>query len=123
MGARTYLISSSTLDKAGNRRTWGADNAREGPEAPLAVVRVLGVDAGYGRELRRLERRTARDRDGCDLMTLQTFRTGGEDTRTHSDTIMHGVPVDQPVTIPWSARHRRATLNTLSAPGPPASTS
>ena len=51
-------------------------------------------------------------------MTLQTFRAGPEDTRTHSDTLMNGVAVGQPVTIPWSARHRRATLNFAIGPWP-----
>ena len=31
---------------------------------------------------------------------------------------MNGVPVNQPVTIPWSARHRRATLNFAIGPWP-----
>jgi hypothetical protein len=31
---------------------------------------------------------------------------------------MNGVPVTQPVTIPWSARHRRATLNFAIGPWP-----
>ncbi len=119
MGARTYLIRLSTLDKAGNRRTWGADNAREGRKLRSAVVRVLGVDAGFTGEsyVASSAARLAIETDATSL-TLQTFRTGGEDTRTHSDTIMHGVPVDQPVTIPWSARHRRATLNRALGPWP-----
>jgi hypothetical protein len=31
---------------------------------------------------------------------------------------MNGVPVSEPVTIPWSARHRRATLNFAIGPWP-----
>ena len=31
---------------------------------------------------------------------------------------MNGVPVNQPVTIPWAARHRRATLNFAIGPWP-----
>src|SRR5918994_4523539 len=119
MGARTYLIRLSTLDKAGNRRTWGAENAREGRKLRSAVVRVLGVDAGFTGEsyVASSAARLAIETDATQL-TLQTFRAGGEDTRTHSDTIMHGVPVDQPVTIPWIARHRRATLNRALGPWP-----
>lgn len=112
MGARTYLIRITTRDRAGNRRTYGADNAREGRRLESAVVRVLGVDAGFTQEsyapLGRA--RLAIETDATSL-TLQTFRAGSEDTRTHSDTIMHGTPVTQPVTIPWRARHRRAYLN------------
>ena len=115
MGARTYLIRMTTVDKADNRRTYGAENAREGKRS--AVVRVLGVDAGFTGEsyVATSTARLAIETDATAL-TLQTFRAGGEDTRTHSDTIMHGVPVNQPVTIPWVARHRRATLNFAVGP-------
>jgi hypothetical protein len=119
MGARTYLIRLSTLDRAGNRRTYGADNAREGRKLRSAVVRVLGVDAGFTAEsyVASSAARLAIETDATEL-TLQTFRAGGEDTRTHSDTLMNGVPVDQPVTIPWKALHRRATLNRALGPWP-----
>ena len=105
MGARTYLIRLSTLDRAGNRRTYGADNAREGRKLRSAVVRVLGVDAGFTAEsyVASSAARLAIETDATGL-TLQTFRAGGEDTRTHSDTLMNGIPVDQPVTIEWKAR-------------------
>jgi hypothetical protein len=119
MGARTYLLRITTMDKAGNRRTYGAANAREGRRLNSAVVRVLGVDAGFTGEsyVALSSARLAIETDATAL-TLQTFRAGGEDTRTHSDTIMHGVPVNGPVTIPWSARHRRATLNYAVGPWP-----
>ena len=117
LGARTYLLRMTTLDKAGNRRTYGAANAREGRKLRSAVVRVLGVDAGFTAEsyVATSTARLAIETDATEL-TLQTFRAGGEDTRTHSDTIMHGVAVNQPVTIPWNARHRRATLNFAVGP-------
>ena len=119
MGARTYLIRMTTLDRAGNRRTYGAANAREGRRLTSAVVRVLGVDAGFTAEsyVASSAARLAIETDATQL-TLQTFRAGGEDTRTHSDTLMNGVPVDQPVTIPWKALHRRATLNRALGPWP-----
>ena len=119
MGARTYLIRLSTLDKAGNRRTYGADNAKAGRKLTSAVVRVLGVDAGFTAEsyVASSAARLAIETDATAL-TLQTFRAGGEDTRTHSDTLMNGIPVDQPVTIEWKARHRRATLNRALGPWP-----
>ena len=119
MGARTYLIRLSTLDRAGNRRTYGADNARQGRKLDSAVVRVLGVDAGFTAEsyVASSAARLAIETDATQL-TLQTFRAGGEDTRTHSDTLMNGIPVDQPVTIPWKALHRRATLNRALGPWP-----
>ena len=119
MGARTYLIRMTTLDKAGNRRTYGASNARQGRKLDSAVVRVLGVDAGFTAEsyVASSAARLAIETDATQL-TLQTFRAGGEDTRTHSDTLMNGIAVDQPVTIPWKALHRRATLNRALGPWP-----
>ena len=119
MGPRTYLVRITTEDRAGNRRTYGADNARKGRKLESAVVRVLGVDAGFTAEsyIGSSSSRLAIETDATSL-TLQTFRAGSEDTRTHSDTIMHGTPVTQPVSIPWSARHRRATLNFAIGPWP-----
>ena len=119
VGARTYLVRITATDGAGNRRTYGADNAREGRRLKSAVVRVLGVDAGFTAEsyVAPGAARLAIETDATSL-TLQTFRAGPEDTRTHSDTLMNGVPVNQPVTIPWSARHRRATLNFAIGPWP-----
>src|SRR3990170_2456138 len=43
IGARTYLLRVTAVDGAGNRRTYGADNARTGRRLASAVVRVLGV--------------------------------------------------------------------------------
>ena len=119
IGARTYLVRITTRDGAGNRRTYGADNAQTGRRLTSAVVRVLGVDAGFTGEsyVASSAARLAIETDASTL-TLQTFRAGPEDTLTHSDTLMNGVPVNQPVTIPWSARHRRATLNYAVGPWP-----
>ena len=119
IGARTYLVRITTTDGAGNRRTYGADNAQTGRRLTSAVVRVLGVDAGFTGEsyVASSAARLAIETDASTL-TLQTFRAGPEDIPTHSDTLMNGVPVNQPVTIPWSARHRRATLNYAVGPWP-----
>ncbi len=119
MGARTYLVRVTVTDGAGNRRTYGADNARTGRKLASAVVRVLGVDAGFTGEsyVAPATARLAIETD-AQTLTLQTFRAGPEDTPTHSDTVMNGVAVNEPVTIPWSARSRRATLNFAIGPWP-----
>ncbi|MHB1242146.1 MAG: N,N-dimethylformamidase beta subunit family domain-containing protein [Gaiellaceae bacterium] len=119
MGARTYLVRITATDDAGNRRTYGADNARAGRKLASAVVRVLGVDAGFTQESYTAlsSARLPIETDAASL-TLQTFRAGPEDTATHSDTVMNGVPVNEPVTIEWTARHRRATLNFAVGPWP-----
>jgi hypothetical protein len=119
VGARTYLVRITTTDSAGNRRTYGDDNARSGRKLRSAVVRVLGVDAGFTAEsyVAPSAARLAIETD-AESLTLQTFRAGPEEGPTHSDSLMNGVPVNQPVTIPWSARHRRATLNFAIGPWP-----
>ncbi|MGI9111130.1 MAG: N,N-dimethylformamidase beta subunit family domain-containing protein [Gaiellaceae bacterium] len=119
IGARTYLVRITTVDGAGNSRTYGADDAREGRRLRSAVVRVLGVDAGFTGEsyVASSAARLAIETD-AETLTLQTFRAGPEDTPTHSDTLMNGVAVNAPVTIPWRARHRRATLNYAVGPWP-----
>jgi hypothetical protein len=116
-GARTYLVRITTNDSAGNRRTYGADNARAGRRLTSAVVRVLGVDAGFSRESYgpNSSARLVIETDATSL-TLQTFRAGPEDSRTHNDTVMIGAPVSKEVTIPWQARNRSATLNWAIGP-------
>jgi hypothetical protein len=119
VGARTYLVRITATDSAGNRRTYGDDNARRGRKLRSAVVRILGVDAGFTAEsyVASSAARLAIETDAEDL-TLQTFRAGPEEGPTHSDSLMNGVPVNQPVTIPWTARNHRATLNFAIGPWP-----
>jgi hypothetical protein len=119
IAARTYLVRITAVDGAGNRRTYGADDAKEGRRLRSAVVRLLGVDAGFSQEsyVATSSARLAIETDATAL-TLQTFRAGPEDIGTFNDSIMNGVPVNEPVTIPWSARHRRATLNYAVGPWP-----
>ena len=119
IGARTYLLRVTAIDAAGNRRTYGADNARSGRRLTSAVIRVLGVDAGFTQEsyVASTSARLPIETDAKTL-TLQAFRAGPEDVGTFSDSLMNGVPVNQPVTIPWTARSRRATLNYAIGPWP-----
>jgi hypothetical protein len=119
IGARTYLVRITTTDVAGNRRTYGDDTARRGRKLKSAVVRVLGVDAGFTAEsyVAPSSARLAIETD-AESLTLQTFRAGPEEGPTSSDSLMNGVPVNQPVTIPWAARSRRATLNFAIGPWP-----
>jgi hypothetical protein len=119
VGARTYLVRITTTDSSGNHRTYGDDNPRTGRKLKSAVVRILGVDAGFTAEsyVASSAARLGIETDATAL-TLQTFRAGPEEGPTHSDTLMNGVPVTQPVTIPWAARHRRATLNFAIGPWP-----
>jgi hypothetical protein len=119
IAARTYLVRITVTDGAGNRRTYGAANAREGRKLRSVTVRTLGVDAGFTAEsyVASSSSRLAIETDASGL-TLQTFRAGPEDVGTFNDSLMNGVAVTPPVTIEWKARHRRATLNFAIGPWP-----
>ena len=119
MGARAVPDPPQHTRQGGRPPRLPAPTTREPAALSSAVVRVLGVDAGFTAEsyVASSAARLAIETDATGL-TLQTFRAGGEDTRTHSDSLMNGVPVDQPVTIEWKARHRRATLNRALGPWP-----
>ena len=95
VGARTYLVRITTTDSSGNHRTYGDDNPRTGRRLKSAVVRILGVDAGFTAEsyVASSAARLGIETDATAL-TLQTFRAGPEEGPTHSDTLMNGVPVD-----------------------------
>ena len=117
VGARTYLVRITATDGAGNRRTYGADNAqRAGSSRPRSCASSASTPASRARATS-LELGAARDRDRRgDADPADVPRRSGGRRATHSDTIMNGVPVNQPVTIPWSARRRRATLNFADRP-------
>ena len=73
----------------------------------------------HARELRRARaRRGSRSRPTRPSSRCRRSAPGRRKTPTYNDTLMNGVPVTQPVTIPWSARHRRATLNFAVGPWP-----
>ena len=100
--ARTYVLSLTTEDTAGNELTYGAPNARvrRYPRAP--VVRVLGIDAAFIRQSYEPNRlATLRIATDEPTLTMQVFHTGPERNVTYADNLMDGIPITQPVTIPW----------------------
>ena len=122
---RTYLLSLTTEDTAGNRLTYGSPDpfVKHYPRAPVA--RVLGLDATFTRqsyapgELGALRIAT----DASELR-LQAFRTGPESLVTYADNLMEGVPVGEAVTLDWDAgvTHRTRSAS-RSATGRQACTS
>jgi hypothetical protein len=102
--ARTYLLSMTTEDTAGNQLTYGAPDPRVGryPRAPVA--RILGVDASFTRQsfavgdLGLLSVAT-----DATKLTVQVFRTGPERFVTYADYLLEGEPVTQPQTLGWTA--------------------
>ncbi len=88
MGARTYLIRMTTVDKAGNRRTYGADNAREGRQAALGGrPRARRRRRLHRRELRGVEHGAAGDRDRRDRADAADLPGG---RRGHAHAQRHG---------------------------------
>ena len=125
IGARTYLVRITTTDAAGNRRTYGADNARDRPTPQVRRRARARRRRGLHQEsyVASTAARLAIETDATEL-TLQPFRAGPEDTRTHSDTLMNGVPVepdgDDPMERPPPTRDAQLRDR---APGRRASTS
>lgn len=109
--ARTYVLSLTTTDPAGNRLTYGSPDARVNlaPRAP--VVRVQGIDAAFQRQSyapgQVAALRIATDEPS---MTVQVLRTGPERLITYADNLLEGETVTTPTTIIWDA-HRDAPAN------------
>jgi hypothetical protein len=98
--ARTYL----TFVRVGGH-TFGARNAAPRLRQETPAIRVLGIDAAFGRdsyrpgELARL--RVAAD---AESLTLQIFRVGPEHEVTRGNDEMQGVPVTELRRYDWSKR-------------------
>ncbi|MGH3131696.1 MAG: N,N-dimethylformamidase beta subunit family domain-containing protein, partial [Gaiellaceae bacterium] len=108
LNPRTYLVRVTVADEAGNSRTLGAARALGGLRRSTPVIRVLGIDAGFGRasyapgQLAGLS--VSSD---APSLSVQLFRAGPEKVHTHADNVMNGVPVSEPLTLRWT-RWRRA---------------
>lgn len=111
MPARTYLTLLEVTDAAGNRRTYGAQNAETGRRPTAPVIRVLGVEAGFRRESY-VPGETAKlvVETDASALSLQIFRAGPEDVPTYDNTVMNGVPVTDPVNVGWSSVDRPGTV-------------
>jgi hypothetical protein len=106
--ARTYILSLTTTDPAGNVLTYGSPDARVSLHPRAPVVRVMGIDASVQRQSYEPGQvaalRIATDEPS---MTVQVLRTGPERLVTYADNLLEGAPVTTPTTIGW-ARHRDA---------------
>jgi hypothetical protein len=120
IGPRTYLLRITSVDAAGNRRTYGPSTARYGRRPSSPVVRVLGVDAGFTQESYS-PGQTARmviETDAKQL-TWQVFRAGGESVPTYADNVMNGAPMTDPETVPWPTRDGPGALTLEVRPWQP----
>jgi hypothetical protein len=98
--ARTYILSLTTEDTAGNTLTYGSPNPFVGryPRAPVA--RVQGIDAAFTRQsFAPGQRGVLSIATDARKLTLQVFRTGPEHIVTYADYLLEGVPVTEPSAI------------------------
>ncbi len=113
LGARTYVLSLTTRDTAGNRLTYGSSDAHVGRHPRAPVVRLQGVDANFTQQSYEPNRvgglTIATD---APTLTLQAFRTGPERLITYADNLLEGEPVSGPITIGWArGRDRPRTIS------------
>ncbi len=102
LAARTYALSLTTQDTPGNELTYGSPNPflSRSPRAP--VVRVLGIDAAFTRQVYSPgERGVLRVSTDLPKVQVQVLRTGPEDFVTYADNLLEGVPVTSPTTLEW----------------------
>jgi hypothetical protein len=98
----SYLVQLVARDKAGNRTALAPNSILQFRKRPTAVVRVMGVDAGfvqpnYGAD----QRATINIETDASSLELQFFRVGPETDTGHSEMKMYGVPVSDPISIGW----------------------
>jgi hypothetical protein len=102
--ARTYLVSLTAVDGAGNRTTLGAASAghlKRGA-AHTPVIRVLGVDAGFERpSYDQGQNAGLRIETDATQLTVQVFRSGPEHVTMEARNVMHGAAVTDPLVLPW----------------------
>jgi hypothetical protein len=103
LNPRTYLIQLTTVDRAGNKLVYGAPNAFVGRYPRGPVVRLQGIDAGFGQpsyapgQWARL--RIATDEPS---FTTRVFHVGPEQAVTYADNQLAGVDIGlAPVTTDW----------------------
>ena len=116
---RTYVVTLTAVDRSGNRTTLGASSARQVRRGArrTPVVRVLGVDAGFERASYD-QGQNARLRIETDAkeLTLQLFRAGPEKVVTSARNVMNGVPVVEPIALPWQRSRNRPRVVRVRIP-------
>jgi hypothetical protein len=112
IAARTYVLSLTTEDAAGNTLTYGSPDARTGSHPRAPVVRVMGIDAFTTKqsyapgELGLVTVSTDEPR-----ISMQILKTGPEHFVTYSDQILEGVNMTEASIQDWSKfRDKSRTL-------------
>jgi hypothetical protein len=104
LNPRTYLVRLSAVDAVGNRIVYGAPNAFTDRYLPGPVVRLQGIDAGFGAPSyapgQVAQIHIATDEPS---LTLRVFQSGPEHVVTYADNQLNGVEVDTgPLTLDWT---------------------
>ena len=102
---RTFLIRLTATDTAGNKIVYGAPNAFVGRYPKGPVVRIQGIDAGFGQpsyapgQVARIH--IATDEPSLDL---RMFQSGPEKVVTYADNQFAGADVGiKPIQLDWAA--------------------
>jgi hypothetical protein len=102
IGARTYVLSLTTQDIAGNELTYGSPDPFVGRHPRAPVVRVLGIDATFTKQVYSPgDIGVLRIATDAQTLQIQVFRTGPERIVTYADNLLEGVPVTEPMTLDW----------------------
>jgi hypothetical protein len=101
---RTFLVRLTAVDTAGNKIVYGAPDAFVGRYPKSVVVRVQGIDAGFGQpsyapgQVARIH--VATDEPSFDL---RMFHSGPEQVVTYADNQFAGVDVGlAPIHLDWT---------------------
>ncbi len=93
--ARTYALHLRT-------------STRGSRVSPPPVVRILGVDATFTeRSAAAGSQATLRIACDADALTVSLLHSGPEQSAVYANDLVGGIPVDQPVTRPWTANADR----------------
>jgi hypothetical protein len=121
LNPRTYLIRMTVVNAAGRRTTYGAPNAFVGRYPKGLVVRLQGIDAGFGRpnyapgQLAGLH--VATDEPSLEL---RFFQSGPEKVVTYADNQLAGVDTGTPpVTIAMTRYQSKPRDITVKIPNLP----
>jgi hypothetical protein len=120
LNPRTYLLRLFVQDRAGNRTTYGANNAFVERAARAPVVRLQGIDAGFTQQSY-LGGDVARLRVSTDApeVTVRLFQSGPERDVVYADNQMAGIEVPvPPKTYTWN-RWWRSRTRALTMKIPP----
>ncbi len=102
---RTFLVRLTAIDTAGNKIVYGAPNAFVGRYPRSVVVRVQGIDAGFGQpsyapgQVARIH--IATDEPSFDM---RIFHAGPEQVVTYADNQLAGIDIGiAPVRFDWTS--------------------